>query len=180
MSELIITLKNNQKILLRHIQKQDLDEIWNNYNEVIDEGTYQPSFTKVVDKFEKISWYNELIGFGNLCIVAELQNDIDNTVVAQCTIHNDEWEASEHVGMLGIIVRKTFRDLGLGRHLMEFSMKEAYKNGKRKIVLGTLISNERAIHLYEKLGFRKIGVRQKQFLMNKKYIDELLMEKWLD
>ena len=59
-------------------------------------------------------------------------------------------------------------------------MKESYKNGKRKIVLGTLISNTRAIKLYEKLGFRHVGIRQKQFLMKKKYIDELLMEKWLD
>lgn len=180
MSQITVTLKNNQEIVLRHIVKDDLDDIWDNYNEVIDEGIYQPSFTKVIDKFEKISWYNELIGFGNLCIVAELQGKDENIVIGQCTIHNDEWEASEHVGMLGIIVQKKFRDLSLGKQLIEFAMNESRKNGKRKIVLGTLISNTRAIKLYEKLGFRHIGIRQKQFLMKKKYIDELLMEKWLD
>ena len=180
MSQTTVTLKNNQQVILRHILKEDLDDIWDNYNEVIDEGIYQPSFTKVLDKFEKISWYNELIGFGSLCVVAELQGKDESTVIGQCTIHHDEWEASEHVGLLGIIIQKKFRNLGLGRQLMEFAMKESYKSGKRKIVLGTLISNTRAIQLYEKLGFRQIGIRQKQFLMNKKYIDELLMEKWLD
>jgi RimJ/RimL family protein N-acetyltransferase len=180
MSQTTVILKNHQKILLRHILKEDLDDIWDNYNEVIDEGLYQPSFTKVVDKFEKISWYNELVGFGNLCIVAELRGNIDSSVIGQCTIHHDEWEASEHVGLLGIIIRKDFRNLGLGRALMEFAMSEAYTKGKRKIALGTLITNERAIKLYETLGFRHVGVRQKQFLMKNKYIDELLMEKWLD
>jgi ribosomal protein S18 acetylase RimI-like enzyme len=180
MSQKTVILKNNQKILLRHILKEDLDDIWDNYNEVIDEEIYQPSFTKVIDKFEKISWYNELVGFGNLCIVAVLQNESESNVIGQCTIHHDEWEASEHVGLLGIIIRKDFRNLGLGRALMEFAMKEAYAKGKRKIALGTLITNERAITLYEKLGFRRIGIRKKQFLMKKKYIDELLMEKWLD
>jgi len=180
MAQKLITLKNNQQILLRHILKEDLDDIWDNYNEVIEEGIYQPSFTKVVDKFEKISWYNELKGFENLCIVAELASSNDKKVVGQCTIHHDDWEASEHVGLLGIIIRKDFRNQGLGRYLMEFAFEESKKKGKTKIVLGTLISNVRAIGLYEKLGFRKVGIRQKQFLMKKKYIDELLMEIWLD
>ncbi len=180
MTQITVTLKNNRQVVLRHILKEDLDDIWDNYNDVIDEEIYQPSFSKVVDKFEKISWYNELIGFGNLCVVAELQKKDGNIVIGQCTIHHDEWEASEHVGLLGIIIQREFRDLGLGRKLIEFAMNESRKNGKRKIVLGTLISNARAIQLYEKLGFRRIGIRQKQFLMKKKYIDELLMEKWLD
>ena len=180
MSEIKVKLKNNQEIILRHIQKEDLDDIWDNYNEVIDEGKYQPSFTKVIDKFEKISWYNELIGFGNLCIVAEIHGDTDSAVIGQCTIHHEEWEASDHVGLLGIIIRKDFRSLGLGRKLIEFAMKEAYNKGKRKIALGTLVTNELAITLYEKLGFRRVGIRKKQFLMKKKYIDELLMEIWLD
>jgi ribosomal protein S18 acetylase RimI-like enzyme len=180
LQNLTISLKNRQKIVLRHILKEDLDDIWDNYNEVIDEGKYQPSFTKVVDKFEKISWYNELLGFGNLCIVAEYKGTSSSKIVGQCTIHHDEWEASEHVGLLGIIISKNFRNLGLGEKLMEYAMAEAKKNGKSKIVLGTLVTNIPAIHLYEKLGFRRIGIRQKQFYMKKKYIDELLMEKWLD
>lgn len=175
-----IMLKNHQEVTLRHILKEDLDDIWDNYNEVIDEQLYQPSFTKVVEKLEKISWYNEIVGYNNLCVVAELKQKIGSAVIGQCTIHHDDWEASEHVGLLGIIIRKEFRNLGLGKRLMEFAMNEAKKNGKRKIVLGTLISNTAAIHLYENLGFRRIGIRQKQFLMRKKYIDELLMEKWLD
>ncbi|MBN2154773.1 MAG: GNAT family N-acetyltransferase [Candidatus Lokiarchaeota archaeon] len=179
MSQKTIILKNNNRILLRHILKEDLDDIWDNYNEVIEEGIYQPSFTKVIDKFEKISWYNELVGYNNLCIVAEYSTSNHKTIVGQCTIHHDEWEASEHVGLLGIIISKSFRNLGLGCHLIEFAIEESKKNGKMKIVLGTLVTNTYAIHLYEKLGFRKIGIRQKQFYMKKKYIDELLMEKWV-
>lgn len=179
MPQKTIQLKNNEIIVLRHIQKDDLDEIWDNYNEVIDEGKYQPSFTKVVDKFEKVSWYNELVGYNNLCIVAEYNSPQRKKIIGQCTIHHDDWEASEHVGTLGIIIRREFRNLGLGTQLIEFAIEESKQNGKKKIVLGTLVTNTFAIRLYEKLGFRRIGIRKKQFYMKKKYIDELLMEKWI-
>jgi RimJ/RimL family protein N-acetyltransferase len=49
-------------------------------------------------------------------------------------------------------------------------------NNKEKIILSCFSNNERALFLYKKLGFKLIGRREKQFYMDSKYYDEMLME----
>ncbi|MCP4762303.1 MAG: GNAT family N-acetyltransferase [archaeon] len=181
-----ILLKNNKRIILRPLMRIDIDNIWDNFNQVIEEidkGPYLPTFEKVTTDYEKRAWYQDIVENNNLCLVAE---DPENSfrrnshkVIAQCTIENVAWEASPHVAVLGIIVRKNYRNTGLGYQLMKYSLDKAKENGKKKIILSTFNTNENAIHLYEKLGFNKVGFRNKHFFMNGKYIDEVLMEIWL-
>jgi len=45
----------------------------------------------------------------------------------------------------------------------------------RKVYLIVLTSNEKAIHIYEKLGFQTEGVLKKHFYVNGKYEDGLMM-----
>ena len=44
-------------------------------------------------------------------------------ILGQCEISNLEWEAATHVGSLGVIVRKGFRDLGIGRKLIDLAIQ---------------------------------------------------------
>ncbi|MHA2289784.1 MAG: N-acetyltransferase family protein, partial [Promethearchaeota archaeon] len=53
-------------------------------------------------------------------------------------------------------------------------------NNKEKIILSCFSNNKRALYLYQKLGFKTIGSREKQFYMDTKYYDEILMELWID
>jgi aminoglycoside 6'-N-acetyltransferase len=57
------------------------------------------------------------------------------------------------------------------RHLIE-------ERGHHRITLGTSVDNARAIHVYEKVGFRKVGVLQKAALshLSGEWEDEFLME----
>ncbi|TFF95643.1 MAG: N-acetyltransferase, partial [Promethearchaeota archaeon] len=60
-------------------------------------------------------------------------------------------------------------------------IKESYyKNEKEKIILSCFSTNHRAIHLYKKIGFKKIGLRKNQFKINNTYYDEVLMELFID
>ncbi|MBD3352027.1 MAG: GNAT family N-acetyltransferase [Candidatus Lokiarchaeota archaeon] len=175
-----IVLENGKEITIRYIKFSDLNAIWENYNEVVDEGRYLPAFEHVTSNYEKKTWYQDLIGLGNLCIVAQDKSlDSDEDIVGQCTIEDVQWEASDHVGVLGIIVRKSHRNMDIGYHLIEFSLEEAQENGKEKIILTVFETNKHAISLYQKLGFDTVGVRKKHFFMNGQYIDEILMEKWI-
>jgi RimJ/RimL family protein N-acetyltransferase len=162
------------------MKRSDVDCIWENFNQVIDERIYLPTFNKVTTEFEKRAWYNEFVEIGNICIVAE-DPDLKspNNVVSQVTIEDIQWEASPHVAVLGVIVRNEYRKVGLGYHLIQFAVNEAKKNRKKKIILSTISSNIDAIRVYEKLGFERIGVRKKHFFMNGEYADELLMEVWI-
>ncbi len=173
-------IKDGRTIILRHFEARDVSQIWANFGEVIDEGIYLPIFTKVDSDSEQRSWYHEFLVTGQLCLVAE--DSIakkGHHVVGQCTIEHPEWDAAKHVGILGIIVRSDFRDLGVGAFLIEYAKQEAQKIGKGKLNLSVLPTNERGIHLYKKLGFVEVGRRSKQFLINGMYVDEILMDCFL-
>ena len=178
----VIEIKNGEKILIRHVKESDTDGVWNNFNEVVDEGIYLPVFFPVRSQFEKQTWYDTLKRDKEICIVAiNPQLKGPQAVIGQCEISNLEWDAANHVGRLGIIVKKAYRDLGIGCHLIDTAIRESKKlNYKEKIILSSFLNNERALNLYQKIGFKKIGVRKKQFYMESKYFDEILMDLWID
>jgi len=178
----VLDLKNGNRIILRHLKKSDKDGVWKNFNEVLEEGIYLPVFTPVISAIEKDSWYENIKREKELCIVAE--NPVlkpSFNIIGQCEISNLEWEAASHVGRLGIIVAKKYRDMGIGFNLIDVAIRESKKlNNKEKIILSCFSSNERAIHLYKKLGFQVVGARKKQFYMISTYYDEILFELWID
>ena len=155
--------------------------VWDNFNVVVEEGIYLPVYTPVVSEWEKNSWYSDLFETGNFCVIADDVNGHQkNHVAGQVTIENVSWEAAYHVGTLGIIVKKDFRNLGLGFAIIEYAKKVARFRGKLKLNLSTLASNSRGVYLYEKCGFKAIGSYSKQYFIQEQYVDELLMETFLE
>ena len=59
-----------------------------------------------------------------------------------------------HVAWLGIAVRRKFWGKGVGSGLINEAVSLARKSGCRKLMLGTIEGNERAIRLYGKFGFK--------------------------
>ena len=51
--KLEITLKNNIKIILRHLIKSDINGVWKNFNDVVDEAVFLPVLTPVISELEK-------------------------------------------------------------------------------------------------------------------------------
>ena len=176
-----IILKNGTEIYLRLIEKEDLEGIWNNFNEVVEEKIYLPVYTPVLNQWEKNSWYKDLISVNNFCIVAvNPKLSSPRKIVGQLTIEHLQWEAANHVGLLGIIVQKKYRNLGLGYHIIELGKEIARERGKKKLILSTFATNEQGLNLYKKCGFEIIGNHEKQYLVNENnYVDEILMENWI-
>jgi len=176
------TLENGETVIFRHVKRSDVEGVWNNFNQVVEEGIYLPVFFPVKSNFEKQNWYDNLQKANELCIVAEYKNlKRPFNIIGQCEISNVEWDAALHVGNLGIIVQRKYRDEGIGRNLIEIAIKESKKLlEKEKIILSCFSSNKRAIHLYESIGFQKVGIRRKQFLIEDHYYDEVLMEIFID
>jgi RimJ/RimL family protein N-acetyltransferase len=59
-----------------------------------------------------------------------------------------------HVAWLGIAVRRKFWGKGVGAGLMNEAKNLAGKSGCRRLMLGTIEGNEKAIGLYGKFGFK--------------------------
>jgi len=178
----VVKLKNENKIIIRHAIESDIDGIWNNFNEVVDEGVYLPVLFPVRSKFEKQSWFHNIQKEREICIVAVHPTmERPYNILGQCEISNLEWDAATHVGSLGIIVQKKFRDLTIGFKLIDKAIRESKRlNNKEKIVLSTFSDNERALYLYKKIGFKTVGIKKKQFYMDSNYYDEVIMELWIE
>jgi len=71
------------------------------------------------------------------------------------------------------------RNKGIGRLLINELIIWAANNFLiEKVSLSVFSSNERAIELYRKMGFRKEGLCKGDMKINGKYVDSLLMYKW--
>jgi RimJ/RimL family protein N-acetyltransferase len=176
--EIKIKDRDDLKIIFRHVKKSDVDGVWNNFNEVLEEGIYLPVLSPVRSEWEKTSWFENIKKENELCIVAVSANpNKPHDVLGQCEISNLEWEAATHVGSLGVIVKEGFRDLSIGRKLIDLAIRESKRlNHKEKIILSCFSSNNRGLHLYESMDFKRIGVRKNQFYLNSIYYDEVMME----
>lgn len=70
-------------------------------------------------------------------------------------------DVGESAAEIGIKICETsFQERGLGRIALSLLIGELFRMGFSKVVLDTNLNNTRAQHVYEKLGFQKVAVRE--------------------
>lgn len=81
-----------------------------------------------------------------------------------------------HSASIGIMVHKDYQNKGVGTALMK-ALIDIADNWLMlvRVELTVFEDNKRAIHLYEKFGFKKEGVKQLAAIRNGKYVNELIM-----
>lgn len=84
--------------------------------------------------------------------------------------------SGDHVRQIqGFAVDPEQRGQGLGRMLLDAVCEEARHQGARRITLRVLSVNTRARRLYEAAGFAVEGVLPEEFLIEGRYVDDVLM-----
>lgn len=81
------------------------------------------------------------------------------------------------------ICQQDFQGQGLGKRYLRLLIDSLFAQGIQKIRLDTMLENQRAQHVYESLGFQKVGVRkdcwQDQLGVWRTAVDyELLPKNW--
>jgi ribosomal protein S18 acetylase RimI-like enzyme len=123
---------------------------------------------------ERIAKY---LARGNSTIfVAE---DGEGAMVGYLSAMGGEAKRNRHCVHLVIGIREGFRGQGIGSAL--FSALEAWARAKGivRLELGLMAENEAAFALYSKFGFVVEGRRPKAFLVDGRWIDEILMHRIL-
>ena len=75
----------------------------------------------------------------------------------------------------GLAVAAEARGAGVGRALVRAAVEHARKAGARRMTLRVLGHNAPARALYESEGFMVEGVLPEEFLLDGKYVDDILM-----
>lgn len=68
------------------------------------------------------------------------------------------WDMGEEFHLANIAVKKEERGKGYGRMMLDKILEMAKKENKKRIRLEVRVSNERAIKIYEKFGFKKTRI----------------------
>lgn len=101
---------------------------------------------------------------------------VGEKMVGLVSINGGKASVVDHVGDLGIIVDEDYRDIGLGTILMEEAIYWAKEDSIiKRIELKVQARNERAVHLYEKLGFKNEGTLSRGAKVNNQLLDVYLM-----
>ncbi len=80
---------------------------------------------------------------------------------------------------LGIIVAdEQNRNKGSGAQAIQVLCDYAFSTlGLHQIYANILVENNRSIHLFEKMGFKRVGIKKDWVFSNNEYKDELLFQK---
>ncbi len=175
---------NGKKITLRHINNTDLIRIWKYFNEAVSENVKaggRLGINKKVSLDSQKKWLSVLLkamkSKNAIHIVAEHKNEI----IGNAEVMIKERDADRHVGDFGIIILEKFTGFGLGTKLSNIVIDLAQKKLKIEIVkLNVYSTNKRAQGLYRKLGFKKIGVIKNGIKIKNRYLDNILMVKYLE
>ena len=127
-------------------------------------------FTMTLEDLEQMkdTLYSDFDNFWSYNVLKqELENKNTTYIVAK--------ESDEVVGFAGlstcldeatlnnIVVKKSHRNRGIGGELLEALIEFCSELSMKTFTLEVDTENEPAIHLYEKFGFKNLGIRKKYY-----------------
>lgn len=170
--------RDGQEVILRTPKREDLDDLMELINSLVDEKA-EIARTEKVTREEEAEWLPKMLASLEKDELFFLVAEVDRKLVASSDIHilrGDE----KHVGVLGIVIRNDFRDLGIGTEMMKTLVKQAAALGLKVLTLQAFATNKRAIHIYEKVGFVQTGKVPMKHFRESQYIDEVIMTKLIE
>jgi ribosomal-protein-alanine N-acetyltransferase len=102
--------------------------------------------------------------------ISELNNKISsyNCIMLDgvCVGYIGFWKIIDEAHITNVSIHPEKRRLGLAKRLLLSMVEECYKEKIKYITLEVRESNEKAIKLYEKFGFKSLGVRKNYYQDN--------------
>ncbi len=170
-----IRLRDDRTATVRPGTEDDAAALQENINAVGAEIDFILTESVGDDVEHEREWIRHFDGTSSVLFVAE----VDGKLVGAADVHPGRPPKESHVGTLGIAIRDGYRNLGLGRALMERCLEWMRDRQFKKACLQVFSTNARAIALYRKLGFAVEGVRPRQYRIRGEWVDDVLMGMWL-
>lgn len=166
-------LEDGSKVVLRSPRWEDLDGLTELINSLVEEGA-PITMDRVITRVEEAEWLAGCLANiekgRTIMVVAEVNSKvIGNSEMNRLGGHQS------HVGLLGIIIAREYRNRRIGTKMLKTLIEESRKAGLKLLVLDVLSTNTKARHVYEKVGFREAGVIPKMAHTSEGYDDLIRM-----
>ena len=147
------TLDSGIFLKMRPMQREDIDQIYH-LEKLIFPSPWSHS-----------SFQAELLHDYSRCLIV----CNDNTIIAYAVF----WIIEDEIHIANLAVSESYRGCGIASWVMDIIFILAHNNNINKMHLEVRKSNTKAIHLYQKFGFKIVGIRKNYYESEKE--DAILM-----
>jgi RimJ/RimL family protein N-acetyltransferase len=172
--------KEGYRIVLRDLANADAEEMLKFANLLVREKRTNreigvASFDKRLTREEETKFVRSNVELAEKKQGVTTVALLGGRIVGECSLRRRGPSDLRHTGILGIVVLDGFRGMGIGEGLMKEVLRKARRIGVWLVELEVVSGNDIAVHLYEKLGFRKVGVIPDKVLRDGKLRDMVVM-----
>lgn len=164
-------------LLVREARLYDAGAIIGILNPIIEAGVYTAFDTPLTIEAER-EYILKFPKRGIFHVAARLQ---DQMIVGFQSIEPFAiyTHAFDHVGVIATYVDLTYRRQGIGKYLFEATFEAARHKGYEKLFTYVRADNLAALASYIKQGFHIVGRAKRQAKLYGKYLDEIIIERFL-
>ena len=87
--------------------------------------------------------------------------------------------ALDHVGEIGTYVSLDHQRQGIAGYLYRETFERAKTKGFEKLLAWVRADNEAGLRSYTRYGFERVGIAKRHAKIEKRYLDEVIFERWL-
>jgi ribosomal protein S18 acetylase RimI-like enzyme len=159
---------------IRSATPEDFDQFWPFFQEIVSAGeTF--AYPRDITKEQAYRLWMEI---PRQTFVAEE----DGRIAGSYYLKTNQAGGGDHVCNCGYMVSAAARGRGLATEMCEHSQKIARDLGYKAMQFNFVVStNEGAVKLWNKLGYKTVGRLPKAFNHSSQgYVDALVMYKWLE
>jgi L-amino acid N-acyltransferase YncA len=163
---------------IRRVWEEDAQSIIELLNPIIAAGKYtiMDEQFSVEDQFAFIRGFPQR-GVYNVAVANDSQKVLGIQDVMPISISA---KAYYYIGEISTFVALDSRRKGIGTSLSQATFRAAKEQGFLKVMATIRADNPEAVSFYSSQGFRRIGTAHKHALVRGRFIDEIIMEKFLD
>jgi len=154
-------------IIIRECKESDIISMQHIWNEVVNEGIAFP-------QIEPLTIEEAKTFFANQSFSAVAEND--NEIVGLYILHPNNVGRCGHLSNASYAVKSSARGLHIGEKLVKHCLEKGRELGFRILQFNAVVkTNYSAVHLYDKLGFIKLGVVPEGFLMKDGVYEDIIL-----
>lgn len=156
-------------VLIREYTNHDIDQMIIIWNQVIDSGIAFP-------QIEKLTENDAIVFFSEQTFTAVAENEDTHEILGLYILHPNNVGRCGHIANASYAVKSTARGMHIGEKLVMHCIIEGKKLGFKILQFNAVVkTNYAAIHLYEKLGFVKLGIISNGFLMKDGTYEDIML-----
>lgn len=154
------------EVVIREYQSRDLPQMMAIWNDIVEDGVAFPQ-NEPLDEISAQGFFCSQ----SFTAVAEHDGDI----VGLYILHPNNVGRCGHIANSSYAVKKSTRGLHIGQQLVSHSLDKGRELGFKILQFNAVVkTNLGAIHLYEKLGFVRLGTIPGGFLMKDGHYEDII------